>query len=72
MHSPEGLGFLLPESLLVENHVGVPERGENPNLIEGVFFLLLVQVQNFHSLQGVEFAIGEPLDFVDRAVGPFA
>jgi hypothetical protein len=65
----EGVGLVLPEGFLVADDTWVANRGEYSNLVEGVLLLLVVEVQELHSLQSVLVAVGEALDLVDDAIG---
>ena len=46
----------------------MPDRSQNPNLIQSVILLLLVQIKQFNPLQGVDLAVVEPLNLVHSAV----
>ena len=66
---PETLSGWLNEGLLVGNDVFVLDGGEDPHFVDGVVFLLLLQAVQPHFLKGVDLAVDDTSDFVDRRVG---
>lgn len=58
----------LEEDLLVRNYAVILEGGEDAHLIEGVFDLFFGEVGQFHFLQRVDLAVGQPLHSEHRGV----
>ena len=64
------MGF--PQRLLVADHVGTADGGEDANFVQRVLLLLVVQVAEANALQRVLLVVSQPLDLVHRAVGALA
>ena len=65
MNLPQTLALFVNECLFVLDDIWVSDRGEDPDLVDGVFDFLLAEVVEFDLLEGVELPVLEPLDFED-------
>lgn len=71
-HDAEGLGVGINKGLAVTHDVGMVERCEDSNLVEGVGFLTLGEDLHLHHFDGVELGVCVSADFVDTGVGTLA
>ena len=68
---PKRVGIVFPKGFFVANDVRVPQRGQNPNLVERVLLLLLVERHELNPLEGVLLVVTQSAHLVNRAVGTF-
>jgi len=69
---PQRVRIVFPKGLFVADDVGVADRRQDPDFVEGVFLFLFVEVAQLDPLQGVLVVVGQPLHLVDGAVRAFA
>ena len=63
---PEGVRF--DEGLLVADHVGTSDRGQNSNFVECVFLLFFGEIVHFDFFEGVGLRVDCALHFVNAGV----